>query len=154
MSGPCSSDINVKLDFQSRRAAKSHPQDERRILWPLFLEKTLLLSAGTARGLKSGATSLRLTRYLVVFEVYNPYSILQLSEVLLDFKIFMNEKMAYSGRAVVSNLVNTGTILICEASLEDGWVDVDIFSSMFTPGMIRQRVRAGNSCANGTRFIR
>ncbi len=99
--------------------------------------KDTFIVCRNSQGAEIRATSLRLTRYLVVFEVYNPYSILQLSEVLLDFKIFMNEKMAYSGRAVVSNLVNTGTILICEASLEDGWMDVDIFSSMFTPGMIR-----------------
>jgi extracellular factor (EF) 3-hydroxypalmitic acid methyl ester biosynthesis protein len=99
--------------------------------------KDTFIICRNSQGVEIRATSLRLTRYLVVFEVYNPYSIIQLSEVLMDFKIFMNEKMTYSGRAVVSNLVNTGTILICEASLEDGWLDVDIFSSMFTPGMIR-----------------
>ncbi len=75
------------------------------------------------------ATTLRLTRYLVVFEVYNPYSILQLSEVLMDFKIIMNDRMVYSGRAVVSNLVNTGILLVCEATLEESWLDLDIFSS-------------------------
>jgi extracellular factor (EF) 3-hydroxypalmitic acid methyl ester biosynthesis protein len=41
----------------------------------------------------------------------------------------MNDRMVYSGRAVVSNLVNTGIMLICEATLEDGWVDVDLLSS-------------------------
>jgi extracellular factor (EF) 3-hydroxypalmitic acid methyl ester biosynthesis protein len=71
-----------------------------------------------------------MTRYLVVFEVYNPYSILQLSEVLSDFKIIMNERLVYSGRAVVSNLVNTGTVLVCEVTLDESWLDVDIFSSV------------------------
>jgi extracellular factor (EF) 3-hydroxypalmitic acid methyl ester biosynthesis protein len=99
--------------------------------------KDTFIICRNSQGVEIRATSLRMTRYLVVFEVYNPYSILQLSEVLTDFKIFMNDKMAYSGRAVVSNLVNTGTILICEAALEDGWLDVDIFSAMFNPGMIR-----------------
>jgi extracellular factor (EF) 3-hydroxypalmitic acid methyl ester biosynthesis protein len=81
-----------------------------------------------SQGLEVRATPLRLTRYLVVFEIYNPYSILQLSEVLSEFKIIMNERVVYSGRAVVSNLVNTGILLICEATLDEAWLDVDVFS--------------------------
>ncbi len=83
-----------------------------------------------SQGAEVRATLLRLTRYSVVFEVYNPYSILQLSEVLTDFKMVMNERMVYSGRAVVSNLLNTGILLVCECTLEDNWLDVDIFSSI------------------------
>jgi extracellular factor (EF) 3-hydroxypalmitic acid methyl ester biosynthesis protein len=90
--------------------------------------KDTFIVCRNSQGTEIRATSLRLTRYLVVFEVYNPYSILQLSEVLTDFRIFMNEKLVYSGRAVVSNLVNTGIFLVCEASLEEGWLDVDLFS--------------------------
>ena len=70
----------------------------------------------------------RLTRYAAVLEVYNPYSILQLSEVLSDFKIYMGERLVYSGRAVVSNLVNTGLLLVCEVSLDEAWIEVDLFS--------------------------
>ena len=65
-----------------------------------------------------------MTRYLVVFEVYNPYSILQLSEVLSEFKIVMNDRIMYSGRAVISNVVNTGIMLVCEATLDESWLDV------------------------------
>lgn len=90
--------------------------------------KDTFIVCRNSQGTEIRATSLRLTRYLVVFEVYNPYSILQLSEVLTEFRIFMNEKPVYSGRAVVSNLVNTGIFLVCEASLEDSWLDVDLFS--------------------------
>ena len=28
----------------------------------------------------------------------------------------------------MSNLVNTGIFLVCEASLDDAWLDVDLFS--------------------------
>ena len=70
----------------------------------------------------------RLTRYAAVLEVYNPYSILQLSEVLSDFKIYMGDRMVYSGRAVVSSLVNTGLLLVCEVSLDEAWLEVDLFS--------------------------
>lgn len=90
--------------------------------------KDTFIICRNSQGTEFRATLLRLTRYLVVFEVYNPYSILQLSEVLTDFRMIMNDRMIYSGRAIVSNLVNTGIMLICEANLEDSWLDVDIFS--------------------------
>jgi extracellular factor (EF) 3-hydroxypalmitic acid methyl ester biosynthesis protein len=81
-----------------------------------------------SQGIEVRATPLRLTRNLVVFEVYNPYSILQLSEVLSEFQIIMNERLLYSGRAIVSNLLNTGIVLVCEATLDESWLDVDLFS--------------------------
>lgn len=74
------------------------------------------------------ATALRLTRFVATFEVYNPFSIIQLSEVLNEFKIIMNDRMVYSGRAVVSSIVNAGITVICEAALEESWLDVDMFS--------------------------
>lgn len=79
-----------------------------------------------SQGSEIQAQILRLTRYLIVFEVYNPYSILQLSEVLQNFKIYFREQLVYSGRAVVSNLVNTGIMLVCEATLDESWLDVDV----------------------------
>lgn len=90
--------------------------------------KDTFIVCRNSQGTEFRATLLRLTRYMVVFEVYNPYSILQLSEVLTEFRMIMNDRMIYSGRAVVSNLVNTGILLVCEATLEDSWLDVDIFS--------------------------
>lgn len=91
-----------------------------------------------SQGTEFRATLLRLTRYLVVFEVYNPYSILQLSEVLLDFRIVMTDRMVYSGRAVVSNLLNTGIMLVCEATLEDSWLDVDLFQTSTSPQKLQE----------------
>jgi len=82
-----------------------------------------------SQGAEVRGTLHRLTRFMGVFEVYNPYSIVQLSEVLHDFKIMMNERVVYSGRAIIANLVNTGIMLICEASLADeGWIDFDVLS--------------------------
>jgi extracellular factor (EF) 3-hydroxypalmitic acid methyl ester biosynthesis protein len=101
-------------------------------------EKNSFIVCRNSQGVEIRATPLRMTRYLVVFEVYNPYSILQLSEVLQEFKIFMNEKMVYSGRAIVSNLVNTGIVLICEATLDDNWLDIDIFSPISHPQRLQE----------------
>ena len=88
-------------------------------------EKDSFILARNSQGLEVRAGVLRLTRYLVVFEVYNPYSILQLSEVLTEFKIVINDRIMYAGRAVISSVVNTGIMLICEATLDDSWLDVD-----------------------------
>lgn len=90
--------------------------------------KDSLIVCRNSQGAQLRATPLRLTRHIVVFEVYNPYSIVQLSEVLNEFQIFIGDKMMFSGRAVVSNLLNTGIMLVCEASLDEAWLDVDIFA--------------------------
>src|SRR5947207_15839492 len=77
-----------------------------------------------SQGLDMLATLLKLTRFQVAFEVCGP-AVLRTSEVLQDFKIVMHDKPVYCGRAVVSELVNTGTVVVCEAALQDAWVDVD-----------------------------
>lgn len=87
-----------------------------------------MVTCRNSQGFEVRATPVRMTRFNIVFEVYNPYSILQLSEVLSDFRITIGERLAYAGRAVVSNLVNAGFMLLCEATLEEAWFDVDLFS--------------------------
>lgn len=101
-------------------------------------EKNSFIVCRNSQGVEIRATPLRMTRYIVVFEVYNPYSILQLSEVLQEFKIIMNDRVAYSGRAVVSNLVNTGIVLICEATLDESWLDVEMFGPMTHPQRLQE----------------
>ncbi len=71
-----------------------------------------LITCRNSQGVEIRATPLRLSRYEAVFEVYNPYSILQLSEVLSDFRITIGERIVYAGRAVVSKLVNASIMVI------------------------------------------
>lgn len=70
-------------------------------------------------------TLLKLTRETVVMEVYNPYSIVQLSEVLQELSIRRGDRVIYQGRGVVANLVNTGLMLIISVTLVDAWTDLD-----------------------------
>lgn len=100
---------------------------------PLFTERETHISCRNSQGAEIRATPVRLTRYSVVFEVYNPFSLLQLSEVLSEFRITIGERCVFSGRGVVSNLVNTGIMLLCEATLDESWLDVDIFSPIAQP---------------------
>lgn len=93
-----------------------------------------VITCRNSQGTELTANLLRIKRYSVVFEVYNPYSILQLSEVLSDFRIMASRRLLYHGKAVVSNLLNTGIVLVCEATLEDGWVEVDFLSTVSGTG--------------------
>jgi extracellular factor (EF) 3-hydroxypalmitic acid methyl ester biosynthesis protein len=100
-------------------------------------ENDSLILCENSQGTSMRGSLLRLTRYVATFEVYNPYSILQLSEILANFKIIISGKTAYSGRATVSSLVNTGLVLVCEASLDDeSWLEVDVLS----PGVQLERL--------------
>ena len=83
---------------------------------------TLILGQ-TSQGTEIHASLLRLTRYGVSFEIYNPGMVLRTSEVLHDFKILLNGSSVYAGRAVIRNLVNTGSVLVCEATLDDSWLE-------------------------------
>jgi extracellular factor (EF) 3-hydroxypalmitic acid methyl ester biosynthesis protein len=96
-------------------------------------ERESFLVCRNSQGVQIRATILRLTRYIVAFEVYNPYSILQTSEVLTGFQIFVNTNMVYAGRAIVRSLINTGIYLVAEADLDDGWLNVDLFSPVNQP---------------------
>jgi extracellular factor (EF) 3-hydroxypalmitic acid methyl ester biosynthesis protein len=100
-------------------------------------ERDSLIVCRTSQGYDVRATPLRILRHVVAFEVYNPYSLLQLSEVLREFRIFVGERLVYSGRATVSSLVNTGIMLVCEATLEEAWLDVDLFALITEPRRLR-----------------
>jgi extracellular factor (EF) 3-hydroxypalmitic acid methyl ester biosynthesis protein len=91
------------------------------------------------QGVEIRASLLRLTRYVAAFEIYNPALVLRMSEVLGGFKIIINDRTIYSGRAVVSNLVNTGTVIVCEAKLDEGSFSM----ASFSPVEAANRVHGG-----------
>ena len=67
----------------------------------------------TSQAIEVRASLLRLDRYAASFEIYSPDTVMQTSEALEDFKILINDRPAYVGRAVVRDLVNTGTVVVC-----------------------------------------
>lgn len=58
-------------------------------------------------------------------EVYNPYSIVQVSEVLSGLTVRFSTKIAYLGKAVVISLVNTGLTAIVSVTLIDEWRELN-----------------------------
>ncbi len=70
------------------------------------------------------STLINVTRTHLILEVYNPYSIIQLSEVIENLRVTRGDRVIYDGKAVVSSLVNTGLVLIVTATLTDPWKDL------------------------------
>ena len=83
----------------------------------------------TSQGADVRAGLLHLTRYLAVFEIYNTDLAVCTSEVLGNFRVVLNGRTAFAGRAVVSKLVNTGAVMLCEAKLDEGGFNQDFLSS-------------------------
>ncbi len=74
-----------------------------------------------SQGLAMTGTIIHMGRNEVIFEVYSPAAVIQVSEVLREFKVQLGNHVAYSGRAVVKNAVQTGAKSVCAAALDDGW---------------------------------
>lgn len=76
-------------------------------------------------GNKGRGTLVHISRSLAVFEVYNPYSLVQLSEVLQELTVMRGERVIYRGRGVVTSLVTTGLMVIASVTLIDSWNSFD-----------------------------
>lgn len=86
------------------------------------------------------ATILNLQRKSLVMEVYNPYSIVQISEVLLDLTIRLRSRNAYVGKAVVISIMNTGLTAIVSVTLIDEWRELS--NVVVVPGSVGEEARA------------
>ncbi len=101
--------------------------------------KDSLVICQNSQGVEIRASLMRLTRYVAVFEVYNPGLVLRVSEVLGEVRIILNERAIYSGRAVVTSLVNAGTVVVCEAKLDEA----GFMTASFSPGHDSTSVKEG-----------
>src|SRR6266404_6368812 len=91
----------------------------------------------TSQGFEVRASVLSLTRHAAAFEVYSAETVIKASEALEEFKIFVNEKPTYSGRAVVCDVVNTGTVMVCSVSLDDFCFEVEFFTALSQKGQLQ-----------------
>lgn len=64
-------------------------------------------------------------RRSLMMEIYNPYSIVQVSEVLTQLTLRSGEHSVYRGRAVVDSLLNTGLMAVVSLAIIDEWSDLD-----------------------------
>jgi extracellular factor (EF) 3-hydroxypalmitic acid methyl ester biosynthesis protein len=91
-------------------------------------EREPLLIGETSQGLELRASLIHLSRHKVVFEVYHTHLGLRTSEVLNNVRILLGDTPVFSGRAVIKSLINTGTIMVVEGELSEGWMDFDVLS--------------------------
>lgn len=94
------------------------------------LKDSLVIFRAAQNGEVRGAI-LKLSRFSAIFELYNPDVVLRLSAVLEDFKIVATGRTIYAGRAVVRNVMDTGSaVMVCEVTLsEDCWTDVSLLAA-------------------------
>lgn len=79
-----------------------------------------------SQGEAARGTLTSLQRRSLVMEIYNPYSIVQVSEVLSDLVIRSGERAIYQGKAVVVSLLNTGLMAVVSLALIDEWSDLNL----------------------------
>lgn len=91
----------------------------------------------TNRGVEIHGTLVRVTRLVVSFEIHNVSDTLQMSEVLTNLKILTRGQTIYSGRAVITNLVDAGPLLLCQANLRDNWAGLSIAALAQVPDQLR-----------------
>jgi extracellular factor (EF) 3-hydroxypalmitic acid methyl ester biosynthesis protein len=79
-----------------------------------------------SQGEAARGTLTSLQRRSLVMEIYNPYSIVQVSEVLSDLSIRSGDRAIYQGKAVVVSLLNTGLMAVVSVTLIDEWSDLNL----------------------------
>jgi extracellular factor (EF) 3-hydroxypalmitic acid methyl ester biosynthesis protein len=84
-------------------------------------------------------TLLHLQSCRVAFDLCQPGLILRVSEVIEEFKVFVTDEESYSGRAVLTSIVDLGDRLVCEAKLEDPGVKLGQGSRAATSEQFRAR---------------
>ncbi|MCV0439200.1 MAG: SAM-dependent methyltransferase [Hydrogenophaga sp.] len=78
-----------------------------------------------SQGESARGTLTSLQRRSLVMEIYNPYSIVQVSEVLNELTIRSGDQIIYQGKAVVVSLLNTGLMAVVSVALIDEWSDLN-----------------------------
>lgn len=94
------------------------------------------VNCATSQGLPVQGTIIQLGQHEVVFEVFSPGAVIQVSEVLREFKVQLGERLAYTGRAVVKNVVHTGMKMVCAVALDEAW-SLQFSDADLEPGRMR-----------------
>lgn len=95
----------------------------------------------TSDGAKFQASLARVNRHIAIFELDNHNSTPRCSEALHEFEITLHARVAYLGRATVSNVLDAGQKTVCEVVLEENsWRDVNLAAEMFGNGAFQKEI--------------
>jgi extracellular factor (EF) 3-hydroxypalmitic acid methyl ester biosynthesis protein len=84
----------------------------------------------SSSGVEVRGTLIRMDQHTVAFEVYSPTLILHMSEALTDFAVKVHDRDIFSGKAVVKNLIPTGTVTVVEVTVDEGWLEQNLFEGL------------------------
>ena len=87
------------------------------------------VSFRSSQGTAVRGTLSKLSRRNIVFEIYNPFSPIQTSEVLTDLKVRRGKDVVYQGDAVVTGVVTTSILVVVSATLVSKWSALDAIVS-------------------------
>lgn len=87
------------------------------------------VSFRSSQGTIFRGTLRKLSRRNIVFEIYNPFSPVQTSEVLSDLKVRRGKNLVYQGDAVVTGVVTTSILVVVSATLVNQWSAIDTIIS-------------------------
>jgi extracellular factor (EF) 3-hydroxypalmitic acid methyl ester biosynthesis protein len=87
------------------------------------------VSFKSSHGTAVRGTLSKLSRRNIVFEIYNPFSPIQTSEVLSDLKVRRGKDIVYQGDAVVTGVVTTSILVVVSATLVNKWSALDAIVS-------------------------
>lgn len=96
------------------------------------------VSFRSSQGTVVRGTLSKLSRRNIVFEIYNPFSPIQTSEVLSDLRVRRGKNLVYQGDAVVTGVVTTSILVVVSATLVNTWSALDTIES--GPGGLRSEV--------------
>jgi len=116
---------NSRESIKKQCEATAHPT--RSIGHTVFLQRPFdhVVTFSNSQGESARGTLTSLQRRSLVMEIYNPYSIVQVSEVLNELTIRSGERSIYKGKAVVVSLLNTGLMAVVSVALIDEWSDLN-----------------------------
>jgi extracellular factor (EF) 3-hydroxypalmitic acid methyl ester biosynthesis protein len=96
------------------------------------------VSFKSSQGTIVRGTLSKLSRRNIVFEIYNPFSPIQTSEVLSDLRVRRGKNIVYEGDAVVTGVVTTSILVVVSATLVNKWSALDSIAS--EPSGLRSEV--------------
>ncbi|HYE41408.1 MAG TPA: SAM-dependent methyltransferase, partial [Ramlibacter sp.] len=99
-----------------------------------------VVSFRNSQGEAVRGTIVNLQRTALVMEIYNPWSIVQVSEVLSELTVRMGTRTAYAGRAVVISMVNTGLTAMVSVTLIEQWCELS--GDALAPESVSAKARA------------
>lgn len=115
--------IHSTLDKSQKRRWKTASPATNLITSIVYSQSQIdpVVSFRNTQGEVVRGTVFNLQRNSLVMEIYNPHSIVQVSEMLAELTVRMGARNAYVGKAVVISSVNTGLTAIVSVTLIDEW---------------------------------